>query len=115
MRHRSATWVSRFSNTFSTITDVPSATQAAASIWACMSVGKPGWGLVCNCEKARRRSGAARATVLRPSMTRQPISRSLSQTGTKSQGRTLVSSISPPVMAAAHSSVPAAMRSGMGV
>ena len=26
----------------STITDVPSATHAAASIWACMSVGKPG-------------------------------------------------------------------------
>ena len=60
MRRKSATWAKRLSNTFSTITETPSARQLAASIWACISVGKPGCGWVCNWEKAINRAGAFR-------------------------------------------------------
>ena len=72
MRPSSAANMNRFSNTFSVMTELPSARAASSMNCACRSVGKPGCG---NVWISVGSSAPVRATVIQPSpvCTSQPM------------------------------------------
>ena len=100
MRSSSATCMYRFSKIDSVMVLTPAAWVMSTMYWACMSVGKPGWGRVvtlaaCSVrgERTRRLSG--------PSSIRRPVSRSFSITASRCGGWQSRTSISPPAIAQA--------------
>ncbi len=78
---------------------------------ACMSVGKPGNGLVVT-SAGRGRSGQRARTHVGPISRTTPISSSLASTDEMWSGTRSVTVTSPPVIAAATMRVPASTRSG---
>ncbi len=112
MRSSSETCMNRFSQMVSVTTVVPGVSAIMAIHWACMSVGKPGWGMVVMWTAFRPRPMDARRP--RPvSSSSRPCSRSFSATIPRSPRRPCRRLTEPPVMAAAASSVAASMRSGI--
>ena len=79
---------------------VPWAMDSSVVIWGCISVGKPGWGMVFTLHLRRGRWQYTR-TVSSPSSTVTPISTSLAEMDSKCLGVTFFTVTSPPVAAAA--------------
>ena len=102
----------RFSKMVSVITLVPSARPSSVIIWACMSVAKPGNGLVTTSVGRGRPSRWTRMRSV-PTSSRAPAASSLSSTAARWSGTTSRTVTSPPVIAPATRNVPASTRSGM--
>ena len=102
----------RFSNTVSVTTPVPLATQLSAVNWACMSVGKAGYGAVLMSTARSSRSCMSRSIQSSPTLICAPASSSLPSTADKVCGRACRARTWPRVIAAAARKVPVSMRSG---
>ena len=100
----------RFSNTVSVTTLVPSATNWIAVIWACISVGKPGWGIVFT-SVGKICFGPMTRTPPSSSMISAPISINLEINGRLCSEIASAISTLPCVIAAATIKVPASIRS----
>ena len=82
------------------MTLAPLARQSAAANCGCISVGKPGYGMVLMLTR-RRRPELLTVTQSSPAMTVTPISRSLAEMDSRWRGMTLFILTSPPAAAAA--------------
>ena len=111
IRSSSATCMKRFSKIVSVTRDWPSARPSSVMTCACMSVGKPGNGLVIT-SAGPGRSGPRTRTEAAPTSRLTPHSSSLASTAERCSGTSPVTVTSPPVIAPATIRVPASMRSG---
>ena len=102
----------RFSKIVSLITPTPSATQLSAMNWACMSVGKAGYGAVVRLTARGLRPPMSTVMLSAVVVTSAPASASLSSTASSVSGRALRAVTRPPVIAAATRKVPVSIRSG---
>src|SRR5699024_10339469 len=99
-------------NMFSTITDVPFATVKAVTNIDCMSVGKPGYGIVF-ISTAFNLLGVLISIVFFVSLNLQPASSSLCITGVIHVESMFFSIMFPFVIADKHKNVPASILSGI--
>ena len=91
---------------------VPSARQSAVVIWGCMSVGKPGYGMVLILVRVSRPSRRT-STESSNSVTSTFISLSFAVMHSRCLGMTFLTSTEPPQAATAAIKVPASIWSGM--
>ena len=96
----------------SVIVLMPPARQSAAANCGCISVGKPGYGMVF-IFTLRSLPELLTVTESSPAMTVTPISRSLAEMDSRWRGMTLFILTSPPAAAAATIYVPASIWSGI--
>ena len=87
MRCSSCTCMKRFSKTVSVTMPTPSAMLFRAQNWACMSVGKAGWGAVWMSTARGRRPCMSSSIQSAPTSIWAPASRSFCSTASRQSGR----------------------------